>query len=124
MMKMFIIASFIGFLMGVLTHAKRHRHIKIPKINKASINPGFLLDGTFGAVAAIIGVLVTVSDQSELERTILVSILAGYLGEGLINRMAEKNFSKNISHDDQIQEELRKPVEIEKDKKDLIISKK
>lgn len=117
MIKTLIIAFSIGFMMGVLTHAKRNKHIKMPRINKASLNPGFLLDALFGAVAALIGVLVIESVPVGLERIILISILAGYLGEELVKRIAEKNYPENFSHDKEMFKKLKTPVKLSKPSK-------
>lgn len=110
LIKTLIIAFSIGFLTGVLTHAKRNRHIKFPRINKASFNPGFLLDALFGAVAALVGVLVIESVPIGIERIILISILAGYLGEGLVKRIAKKNYPDNFSKDEELYKTLKLPV--------------
>jgi len=108
MINQFLVASFIGFVMGVLTHTKRNKHIKMPRINKASWNPGFLLDSSFGAVASLVGVLV--SSPTELERVILIAILAGYAGEGFINKLSEGNFDKNIYNDRKVKADLEKDL--------------
>lgn len=112
MFGQFIIASLIGFIVGILTHAKRNKHIKMPRIKKKSLNPGFLLDSCFGAIASLVGVLV--SAPTEMEKIILISILAGYAGEGLIDRLAEKSFSANVTRDKQIKSEMKKEIKSNK----------
>ncbi|MEN1970630.1 DUF4257 domain-containing protein [Lentibacillus sp. N15] len=76
----------IGFFMGILRHSSKYKHIKLPKRNKASWNPGFLKDGLWGGIASLVAVLV--ASPIEFERIILLSILAGYVGESFIENIA------------------------------------
>ncbi|RKJ17463.1 DUF4257 domain-containing protein [Butyricicoccus sp. 1XD8-22] len=89
MMITLVTSISIGFFMGILRHSGINGHIKLPKKNKVSWNPGFLKDGLWGGVAALVAVLI--ASPTAIERVILLSIFAGYLGEALIERIASKS---------------------------------
>ena len=108
------ITIMIGILMGLLTHTKRNKHIKKPKINKTSWNPGFLLDCAFGSIAALVGVIVAA--PIETERLILIAILAGYAGEGLIRKMSDANLDANERINRKIKADLTKEIKIDEPK--------
>lgn len=114
MLVKFLLTITIGIFMGLLTHMKRNKHIKKPKINKTSWNPGFLLDCAFGSIAAVVGVIVAA--PVELERLILIAILAGYAGEGLIRKMSDANFEGNELENMNIKADLTKEIKEPEDK--------
>lgn len=93
-MYLFLITPIIiGFIMGVLSHTRKYDgNIVLPKTNDGGWNPGFIIDGAYGSLASIIAVIV--ASPSEMERVVLLSILAGYLGEILIDQLASKMLSE------------------------------
>jgi len=110
MVLYFILIGLVGAFMGLLTHAKRNKHIKLPKINKRSWNPGFLMDLSFGAIASIAAVLV--SSPSSLERSFLLALLAGYMGEKFVEGIANSNYFQNKSKEEEIKEQLNQKIDI------------
>ncbi|CAI9395541.1 membrane protein [Niallia circulans] len=108
MLNKIILAGCIGFGMGVLTHAKRYGTIKKPRNNKLTFYPGFLLDGCFGAVGAIVTILF--SDPNGTERVILTSILGGYVGENAIIKVEESLQSKKESRIEEINRKINQDL--------------
>lgn len=99
-----LVSLLFGSIMGIATHAKRNKLIKLPRINKTSLNPGFLLDSFFGAMASLIAVMV--ASPADIEKVIVIAILAGYTGENFVRKMADRNIEENIKKDQELLSEL------------------
>ncbi|MEH7226285.1 DUF4257 domain-containing protein [Bacillus sp. JJ1566] len=80
-----VLAIFIGGSMGLLGHAKKQGKIEKPRVTKRFIYLGFLEEMIIGTVAAVL--VVASSDTESIFRVVFLSILAGYGGERIMQRV-------------------------------------
>ncbi|MCC3358633.1 DUF4257 domain-containing protein [Bacillus sp. REN16] len=80
-----MLAIFIGGSMGLLGHAKKQGKIEKPRVTKRFIYLGFLEEMIIGTVAAVL--VVASSDTESIFRVVFLSILAGYGGERIMQRV-------------------------------------
>ncbi|MDR4886887.1 DUF4257 domain-containing protein [Fredinandcohnia sp. QZ13] len=80
-----LLAIFIGGSMGLLGHAKKQGKIEKPRVTKRFIYLGFLEEMIIGTVAAVL--VVASSDTDSIFRVVFLSILAGYGGERIMQRV-------------------------------------
>ncbi len=80
-----VLAIFIGGSMGLLGHAKKQGKIEKPRMTKRFIYLGFLEEMIIGTVAAVL--VVASSDTESIFRVVFLSILAGYGGERIVQRV-------------------------------------
>ncbi|MFS0861842.1 DUF4257 domain-containing protein [Fredinandcohnia sp. 179-A 10B2 NHS] len=80
-----VIAVCIGGCMGLLGHAKKLGKIEKPRITKRFIHLGFIEEVIIGTIAAV---LIVVSSETEsISRVVFLSILAGFGGEQILQRV-------------------------------------
>ncbi|MEH7380679.1 DUF4257 domain-containing protein [Bacillus sp. JJ1533] len=80
-----LLAIFIGGSMGLLGHAKKLGKIEKPRVTKRFIYLGFLEEMLIGTVAAVL--VVASSDTESIFRVVFLSILAGYGGDRIMQRV-------------------------------------
>ncbi|WP_282156328.1 DUF4257 domain-containing protein [Cytobacillus gottheilii] len=88
-----VTAAIIGGFMGLINHARRNKTILKPRNNKRTFFPGYLLDVSISATAAVAAV--AFSDPTDTMKLIAIAITGGFAGEGFLANLAVENQQKN-----------------------------
>lgn len=83
----------IGGFMGLINHARRNKTIVKPRNTKRTFNPGFLLDVSISAMAALAAV--AFAEPVTVMKVVGIAITGGFAGEGLLANLASGTQQKN-----------------------------
>ncbi|MFT9494371.1 MULTISPECIES: DUF4257 domain-containing protein [Bacillota] len=88
-----VTAVLIGGFMGLINHARRNKTILKPRNTKRTFFPGFLLDVSISAMAALAAV--AFAEPVSTMKLIGIAITGGFAGEGLLANLAVENQQRN-----------------------------